>query len=168
MRLNVGCGDDYREGFVNIDGSDALSRVDMVLDMPREMLSSHFAEGTIAYILCNDFLEHHFHFEAVAILRDFKKILRPGAVLEIRVPDAGYILINPFFSIERKLTFLFGGQDVPQGNADMDKSREVYPQYFCHKYGWTKRRMRRELEQLGMTISTIRRIGTNFIVKASK
>jgi hypothetical protein len=168
LRLNVGCGDDYRDGFVNIDGSEILKKVDLIVKIPDEKISSHFEESSVRYILCKDFLEHHYHFQAVNILEDFYKVMEIGGELEIRIPDAHYIIVNPCFSVERKLTLLFGGQDVPQGNAEMDESRKAHPCYFCHKYGWTKTRIRNELESIGMKVISIKRIGSNLVARASK
>lgn len=166
--MNVGCGDDYREGYINIDGSDALRRIDKCINLPKEKLSEYFQENSVDYILCNDFLEHHFHFEAIEILRDFRFILKPRGVVDIRVPDAKYIISNPFFSIEKKMILLFGGQDLPQGNMEMDKSRKEYPYFFCHKYGWTKKRMVHELISLGMKVSNVKRVGSNILIKGIK
>jgi predicted SAM-dependent methyltransferase len=60
MKLNIGCGTDYREGFINIDGSSVLPRVDKVIDISSEELTSHFKSGEIKHILANDIIEHHF------------------------------------------------------------------------------------------------------------
>lgn len=42
MKLNIGCGTDYREGFINIDGSNSLTRVDKVIDTASETLLTFF------------------------------------------------------------------------------------------------------------------------------
>lgn len=168
LKLNVGCGNDYREGFINIDGSDELKRVDRVIKIPQQNISEVYGLESIDYILCNDFLEHHFHFEALDILFDFFKTLKSGGILEVRIPDCKYIILTPFLSIETKLTLLFGGQDIPQGNQEMDISRKKFPHYFCHKYGWTKKRFKKDSEDIGFKIINIKRIGTNLVFKASK
>lgn len=61
VRLNIGCGTDYREGFVNIDGSPNLPRVDRVIDFGTERLTDHFALGSVDHIVANDIVEHVFH-----------------------------------------------------------------------------------------------------------
>lgn len=167
-KLNIGCGVDYREGFINIDGSSTLKNVDIILFIPKEKLINKFEMNSIDFILCNDFLEHHFHFEAIEILKDFVNVLKVGGQLEIRVPESKFIILNPLFSISKKLTLLFGGQDIPQGNKEMDESREKFPEYFCHKYGWTKQSLRDELLKLNLKIINIRRVGTNVVIKAEK
>lgn len=169
MKLNVGCGTDYREGFVNIDGSTSLARVDRVVDISRERLTAHFEAGSCEYIIANDIVEHHYHWEAVQLLADFFALLRSGGGLEIRVPDAEFIIESRKFGVEEKLVMLFGGQDVPQGrDAEMDESRRRFPQYFCHKYGWTRARLGAELTTLGFRDVTFRQQGTNFVALAAK
>ena len=167
--MNIGCGADYRPGFINIDASGELNRVDMLIDISTESLATHFEGNSVDFILANDIIEHHFHWQAVSILRDFYLILKPGGGCEIRVPDCERIILSREFSIERKLTLLFGGQDVPQGNQpDMELSRKKHPQLFCHKYGWTKDRMKTELSGIGFRNISFGAFETNFIAKAVK
>ena len=169
VKLNIGCGTDYREGFVNIDGSDTLPRVDRRVDVATESLLDHFDEGSVDHILANDILEHHFHWEAVELLRDFHRLLRPGGTAEIRVPDARWILWAFWVPVEKRLTWLFGGQDLPQGrDPEMDRSRREHPQYFCHKYGWTMKAMTRDLRAVGFSEVACRRARTNFVALATK
>lgn len=169
MKLNVGCGTDYRQGFVNIDGSSELAQVDKVIDLSNETLSEYFEEETVEFILANDIIEHHFHWEAVNILKDFYKLLLPGGKLEVRIPDAEYIIKSWRIPLEKKLILLFGGQDIPQGNdLEMDASRKKFPQYFCHKFGWTRSLMLEELEKIGFRSTETKRAMTNFIAFAVK
>jgi predicted SAM-dependent methyltransferase len=169
MKLNVGCGTDYREGFVNIDGSNALARVDKIIDISSDSLLAHFEPSSVDFILANDIIEHHFHWEAVRILRQFFALLHTGGTVEIRVPDAEYIIKSWRLSLQTKLNLLFGGQDIPQGrDVEMDESRKKYPQYFCHKYGWTRTSMQQALALIGFTTVTSRRVGENFITLAVK
>jgi hypothetical protein len=169
MKLNVGCGTDYREGFVNIDGSDELNRVDKVIDVSTEYLPDHFEKSSIEHILANDIIEHHFHWEGVQILAQFHELLVSGGTLEVRVPDTEYIIKSWRIPLERKIVLLYGGQDIAQGvDPEMDRSRAEYPQFFCHKYGWTQASMRSALEELKFTSIRTRRAGTNFIATAAK
>lgn len=169
MKLNVGCGTDYREGYINIDGSNALSRVDKVIDISTQSLLPHFNEGEFEFILASDIVEHHFHWEAVRLLKDFHVLLKIGGQVKIKVPDAEGIINNPKFSVERKLKLLFGGQDVPRGdNHQMNESRKKFPHYFCHKYGWTMKLMKKELFDIGFSKVQCKRAGNNFVAMATK
>jgi len=169
IKLNVGCGTDYREGFINIDGSNTLPRVDKIIDISSASLLPHFTNGEMDYILANDIIEHHYHWEAVRILKEFHALLRKDGQLEIRVPDAEFIIATDAFSISNKLNLLFGGQDVPQGrDPKMDESRNHFPQFFCHKYGWTMDAMKKELCDIGFSSVRCQRADTNFIAYAKK
>ena len=64
---------------------------------------------------------------------------------------------------------LFGGQDIAQGNdLEMDESRKMFPQYFCHKFGWTRSLMLEELERIGFKKIETKRARTNFVALAVK
>ncbi len=165
--LNVGCGNDYREGFINIDGRDDLPRVDRVIHVSQESLLTYFKAGTIDFILANDFIEHHFHWEAVRIMKEFFTLLKPGGILEMRLPDFEQICSSTDLPMEKKINLLFGGQDIPQGEAD-PSSRKRFPEFFCHKYAYTPNTMRQELEAVGFKEIVTRPEGTNFVVTASK
>lgn len=169
MKLNIGCGTDYRDGFVNIDGSSTLPKVDKVIDISTESLLSHFEAGAADYILANDIIEHHFHWEATRILKDFFMVLKQGGIAEIRVPDAEYIMKSWRYSTDQKLNLLFGGQDIQQGHdANMDESRKKFPQFFCHKFGWTMKSLKKELSDIGFTKVRCERAQSNFIAFATK
>ncbi|MCK4664222.1 MAG: hypothetical protein KAT68_15240 [Bacteroidales bacterium] len=169
IKLNIGCGTDYRKDFINIDGSNSLEKVDKIIKIPEESLLNFYGKNSIDFILCKDFIEHHFHWEAIKILTEFYEILKKDSMIEIRVPDCEYIIRSRKFKIKTKLTLLFGGQDIPQGvDKEMDKSRKEFPQFFCHKFGWTKFSMKNDLLNIGFYIINIKRVGTNFIVIAKK
>jgi hypothetical protein len=168
-KLNIGCGTDYRQGFINIDGSDTLDQVDTIIDLSRESLLDHFAAGEIELIIANDIVEHLFHWEAVRLLKEFYVLLADGYTARIRVPDVESIIASTQISITRKITMLYGGQDVPQGiNAKQNESRKKHPQFFCHKYGWTIETMRKELKHIGFSLVTCKRAKTDFIAYAIK
>jgi hypothetical protein len=167
IKLNIGCGNDYREGFINIDGRDDLQKVDLVINLGKESLFKYFKEGTIDFILACDFIEHHFHWEAVRIMKDFFTLLKPGGMLEMRLPDFEAICSSQELSMTKKITLLFGGQDIPQGEAD-PSSRKKFPEFFCHKYAYTKATMEQELERVGFKDIVMKQEGTNFIVTAIK
>lgn len=169
IKLNVGCGTDYREGYINIDGSSTLPRVDLVIDISKESLVSHFQESSVDHILANDIIEHHFHWQGVKIMEDFFKLLKSGGTVEIRVPDTIHLIRTWRYPIEKKVLFLYGGQDIPLGvDERMDESRRKHPEYFCHKYGWTRASMANALRDIGYKKIHTRRAGLNFVATAKK
>jgi SAM-dependent methyltransferase len=81
MRLNVGCGKDIREGFINIDAMKAPG-VDKVHDLNRYPYP--FRKASVDYIFCSHVLEHLEDPEKA--LYEFHRIMKKGAKLEIIVP----------------------------------------------------------------------------------
>jgi len=79
-KLNIGCGTDIRDGWINMDIA-ALPGVDMVHNI--ENLPLPFEDNSFDEVLCQDILEH---VEYIPILKEIHRIMRPKAVLVIRVP----------------------------------------------------------------------------------
>src|SRR5690606_29621314 len=107
-QLNIGCGFDYREDFINIDGNATLPRVDLVLDLPHQSLVDHFGPGRqrVRHVLASDFIEHHTHWEGVGLLKEFFAILDPGGTIELRLPDFESIINLPNHSSRQKIMML--------------------------------------------------------------
>lgn len=108
-RLNLGCGTDIREGWVNLDRA-RLPGVDVVHDL--STLPLPFADGEFAEICAKDVLEH---LDYIPLLRELHRVLRVGGVLDIQVPhftSAGNF-IDPthkrLFSIRTFEFFVPGG-----------------------------------------------------------
>ncbi len=80
QKLNLGCGRDIRQGYVNID-SVALPGVDMVLNVAAAPLP--FADGSCDEVLCQDVLEH---IDYLPLLKEIHRVLAPGGRLVVRVP----------------------------------------------------------------------------------
>ncbi|MFP4417553.1 MAG: class I SAM-dependent methyltransferase [Fibrobacterota bacterium] len=167
VKLNVGCGHDYREGYINIDGSDTLPNVDKIIDLSKESLLDYFEEKSVREILARDFIEHFFHWEAEKILSEFFLLLKSDGRLKLKLPDFDYICKTWRMSSEEKITYLYGGQDKAQGK-NKDNYRKKFPEFFCHKYGYTQKTMRQELAQIGFRQVKTKRKGKNFYVEATR
>lgn len=169
LKLNIGCGSDYRNGFVNTDGSESICKVDKVIRIPEESLLDFYALQSCDYILAQDVVEHLFRWEAIRILQDFHSLLALDGILQVMVHDIEYIVRTWSLPIERKILLLYGGQDVSQnGPLDMETSRRNRPDLFCHKYGGTRKSLGGELISLGFSILENHGMGTNFVIKALK
>ena len=100
VRLNLGCGDKKKPGWVNVDlyAPEADLRLDLREPLP-------FPDGSIIHIYCEHFFEHLEYpdvddamatvletpersSEALGFLRECRRVLAPGGVLDILVPDA--------------------------------------------------------------------------------
>lgn len=79
-KLNLGCGHDIKNGWVNLDIAD-LPGVDIVHDV--NDLPLPFEDVAFDHILAQDILEH---LDYIPLLKDLHRILKPGGTIEIRVP----------------------------------------------------------------------------------
>ena len=79
-RLNLGCGTDIRDGWINLDMAP-LPGIDVVHDLNIPPLP--FADNQFTELLCNDVLEH---VDLVPLLKECHRILAPGGRMQIEVP----------------------------------------------------------------------------------
>jgi predicted SAM-dependent methyltransferase len=85
MKLNLGCGYDRREGWLNVD-LFAPCEPDQVLDI--EAIPWDLPSDAFEHVLIKHVLEHvgaDFQLFA-AIVREIYRVTAPGGVVEIRVP----------------------------------------------------------------------------------
>lgn len=81
-RLNLGCGRDIKEGWINLDLCDDVG-VDVVHDL--EMISPlPFDESSIDEIYASHVIEHVRNF--LALGEELHRIAKPGARMVVRVP----------------------------------------------------------------------------------
>jgi predicted SAM-dependent methyltransferase len=82
-RLNLGCGYDHREGFLNVDLHE-FHNPDLLADVTKlDMLP----DGIYEEIIAQDVLEHLPRTETVNVLREWSRLLRVGGRLHLRVPS---------------------------------------------------------------------------------
>lgn len=110
MKLNLGCGPDIREGWLNAD----IRRVKNV-DVVHDARSLPYPDESMDYILASDLIEHFPKKETESLLQEWKRVLKKGGGLEIRTPDLNYLAQE---YIKRKdgvfaSYHLFGAQDYP-------------------------------------------------------
>jgi predicted SAM-dependent methyltransferase len=83
MFMNFGCGSVCPEGWVNVD-KEAHPGVTLKVDI-RDGL--HYTTGSFDGIVANHSLSDLDHHELVPALRELRRVLKPGGVLRILVPD---------------------------------------------------------------------------------
>jgi len=136
-KLNLGCGHDIREGWVNLD-SAALPGVDVVHDLSQ--LPLPFEDGRFSEVLCQDVLEH---VDYVAVLRELHRVTEPGGRVTIRSPHftAAAVYVDPThrtgFSID---TFSFFARESDYGERsyyfDFAFERVESARITFHRYRW--------------------------------
>jgi predicted SAM-dependent methyltransferase len=82
-KLHLGCGRNLRPGWINIDVF--VPTADLTLDL-REPLP--FPDASIATIYSEHFIEHIEEEDAVRLVAECVRVLRPGGLLSVGFPDA--------------------------------------------------------------------------------
>lgn len=81
-RLNLGCGEDIREGYINVDYIKSKG-VDVVHDLnkvPYPFKSNNFDEIYASHVL------EHLDGDWFAIIKELHRILKKGGILRVEVP----------------------------------------------------------------------------------
>jgi predicted SAM-dependent methyltransferase len=87
MKLNLGCGHQYMDGWVNVDApKDELCYDDLKADVYAKIEDLNYEENSVDEILLNAVFEHFPRHVAIVQLRKFYKWLKPdGGKLTILV-----------------------------------------------------------------------------------
>lgn len=142
-RLNLGCGHDYREGYVNIDLNSA-HKVDLQSDVADLRA---IADNSCTEVLAQDVLEHLGRHRSQTALREWNRVLQSGGALFLRVPsllDLLGLLQHPdwqsYEQQKRLIQCLYGTQGY-EGDF--------------HLNGYTEITLRQELADAGFTITRL-------------
>lgn len=88
MKLHLGCGHKYLDGWVNVDGpKDDLCYDDLKADVHTKIEELDYPDNTIDEILMEAVFEHFPRHIAIMQLRKFYKWLKPSGKITILVPD---------------------------------------------------------------------------------
>jgi len=85
MKLHLGCGNDYKEGYVNCDVTNKV-KVDQIVDLEKPL--TMFKDNSVDEIVCNHVLEHIKNF--IPLIEECFRICKNDAVLKIKVPYFAY------------------------------------------------------------------------------
>lgn len=90
MKLNLGCGMKYLQGYVNIDISEK-SKADLILDLENGKLP--YKDNSIDEIQAIQFLEHIRNL--IPLMNECYRVLAPKGVFHIIVPQGEGIWADP-------------------------------------------------------------------------
>ncbi len=85
-KLNIGCGTDYKDGWINIDNNsdNNIEKLDLNWDLRNPL---PFKDGTVDFIFNEHFMEHLTVEQSLQANQDFMRVLKKGGVLRIAMPD---------------------------------------------------------------------------------
>lgn len=104
LKLNLGCGKDYREGFVNIDIRDDVG-ADLVCDVTKPF---SFPSGSVSEVIALDVFEHLTVEHQSSLFSELFRLLIKGGKLSVRIPDNEDIWKRFSDDPDTRNLFLFG------------------------------------------------------------
>ena len=112
VRLNLGCGPVYEDGYINIDLHDDTADVKM------NVLHLDYPDNTADEIKASHLLEHFSFEEVPEALKEWRRVLKVGGILRLNVPDLAWCLQNWLDTDEDEkfgypLKTIFGNQANP-------------------------------------------------------
>jgi predicted SAM-dependent methyltransferase len=142
LKLNIGCGSVYLEGWINIDIESETA--DLHHDM-RTPLPYH--DNSVDFIYNEHFIEHLTAEEGVRVMKEFHRVLKPEGVLRIATPDLRYVLFRYFF--------FWRSQDwIQKWHRELKTRAEMINKSFYsweHRYLYDSEELRRRLGEAGFT-----------------
>lgn len=148
LRLNLGSGYDYRQGFVNIDISPEL-KTDLLHDIRKKL---PFNNSSSDYVLASDIFEHLTFPEQKKLFNECRRVLSPTGTLEVRIPNYDDIIERFSERPDVRNYFIFGNSNDESG-------------WMIHKSSHTLESFVAMAIRSGFIPKSIRRIDTNFVIK---
>ncbi len=147
VKLNLGCGPNHKDGWVNVDLFDA--HADLQLDL-RELWP--FPDSSVSYIYSEHVFEHfEFHVEVPHFLGEAFRVLESTGTLDVVVPDTEPPLRaygNPSATYWSSLAKRWHPEWC---ETELDHINFHFRQDGEHKCAWDAETLRRTLKAAGFT-----------------
>ncbi|KKR89153.1 MAG: hypothetical protein UW50_C0001G0243 [Candidatus Wolfebacteria bacterium GW2011_GWA1_44_24] len=83
LMLHLGCGKRYIPGFIHVD----LAKFPHIKYRRPINNLSNFKNNSVDLIYCSHAFEYFDRFEAIKVLKEWRRVLRKGGILRLAVPD---------------------------------------------------------------------------------
>lgn len=145
MKLNLGCGKDYRPGYVNVDVLPGVG-ADVVRDITQTL---PWADGGVEEVVAQDVLEHLTLEQQRGVLGEIARVLQPNGRLVCRLPNVDDIIERFAADVEVRNLFLYG--DTRESGV-----------WGAHKSAHTPVTFTALALRMGLKLVQIRSVDTNF------
>ena len=90
MKVNLCCGMDYREGYLNVDNSSLGSDLTKIkVDLFHDIVGGlPWEDNSVDEIVFREALEHFNRHNGLFILQEIYRVLKPSGLLDLTVPPA--------------------------------------------------------------------------------
>lgn len=156
IKLNIGCGTDYKKGWINIDNNSDNNIKEGRLDLNWDLRNPlPFDNDSVDFIFNEHFFEHLEVEEAKSVIPDLMRVLKPGGVLRIAMPDLEDSIKMYQDKNWRKKAFLkkFGLEFV-KTRAEMIN---MHFRWWGHKWLYDYEEFKRRLNEVGIRDNQLQR-----------
>jgi predicted SAM-dependent methyltransferase len=93
VKLNIGCGTDYKKGWINIDNNsdNNIEKLDLSWDLRNPL---PFKDNSVDFIFHEHFFEHLTVEEVGGVIKDLMRVLKKNGVMRIAMPDLEVVVGN--------------------------------------------------------------------------
>lgn len=151
MKVNLGCGQDIRPGWINVDVRPDVG-ADVVCDITSTL---PFAESSAQEVVAQDVLEHLTTQQQRQVLAEIWRVMRPKAVLKIRLPNVDAIIARFGDDLDTRNLFLYG--DTSASGV-----------WGAHKSGHTVKSFAALARLVGLHLVRAETVDTNYVLQFSK
>lgn len=142
IMLNIGCGTDYKTGWINIDNNSDIDKLDINWDLKYKL---PFPDNSVDFIYNEHFLEHLTVEQGLKVLKDFKRILKIGGVLRVAMPDLK-ICMEDYFDADWKNKLYLKPFEFVKTKAELIN---ISFRWWGHKYLYDAEELERRLKEAG-------------------
>lgn len=139
MKLNIGCGDKYLDGYVNVDVVESRRgvRPDIICDVTT---LDKFDDSTADEILAVHLVEHFYRWEIDDILRSWVRVLKPGGTVIVECPNLSKAVYNFIVDPENESMSMWAFYGDPRWKDPL----------MCHKWAYTPQTLAQLLADVGL------------------
>ena len=143
LRLNIGCGINHAEGYVNIDVQEVETAAGVTPDFIADAKNIQLPDACADEVMAIHVWEHFYRWDCEAVIAEWRRLLKIGGLLVLELPD--------MMKWARNILEGIPGDKHPDQLglwAAYGDPRTKDP-YMLHKWGWSEKSLRAFLEENG-------------------
>ena len=143
--LNVGCGPNWKPNFINLD-YQWMQGIDLCWDLRKSL---PLADDSLSGVYSEHCLEHLTYDDCFNVLREFKRVLKPGGIARVVVPDAElYFDLYQRHKAGEEVAFPYVPTPPPEDFTPIMAINNVFRDH-GHQYSYDEVTLRRLMEKAG-------------------
>lgn len=158
IKLHIGCGTLYKDGWVNIDNNsdNNIEKLDINHDLSTGL---PFEDNQVDFIYHEHFIEHLTYDDGLLFLKDCFRVLKPSGVMRVACPDLDQLIQAYVQDNWRELDWVskYNCQWIESRGRMLNANMNIKP--WGHQYLYNKEDLCRRLTQADFS--------TNKIIEAS-